>query len=159
MPNVPALQPGVASTLPPLLPGPSSTNQGPPGPAGPPGPMGPVGPQGPQGPIGYGSSGPPGPQGDIGPQGPAGPTGATGATGATGPIGLQGPIGYGIPDGGSVGQSIVKNSNTNYDFGWQTLAGLTNPVTSNLTFSTDNAFDIGASGASRPRNLYVAGSV
>ena len=30
--------------------------------------------------------------------------------------------------------------------------------TGNLTFGTDNSYDIGASGANRPRNLYVAGA-
>lgn len=40
-------------------------------------------------------------------------------------------------------------------------AGLTWQITSafNLVAGTDNAYDIGASGASRPRNLYLAGAV
>jgi hypothetical protein len=36
--------------------------------------------------------------------------------------------------------------------------GLINGLGATLKFSTDNAFDIGASGANRPRNLYVAGN-
>lgn len=42
-----------------------------------------------------------------------GPAGATGATGATGP---------GVAAGGSTGQALVKNSATNYDTGWVTVA-------------------------------------
>jgi hypothetical protein len=130
---------------------------GPSGSTGPAGPTGSTGPAGPQGPKGdTGQTGPLGPQGPAGAQGPAGPQGPTGQTG---PLGPQGPVGAGIPTGGTTGQSIVKNSATNYDYGWQTLAGLTNPVTSNLTFSSDNAFDIGASAASRPRTGYFGTSI
>jgi hypothetical protein len=37
--------------------------------------------------------------------------------------------------------------------------GLTLPLTQTLLWSPDNTYDIGASGASRPKNVYVAGDV
>jgi hypothetical protein len=43
-----------------------------------------------------------------------GPTGPTGATGATGP---------GVAAGGTTGQALVKNSNTDYDTEWTDIAG------------------------------------
>jgi hypothetical protein len=46
--------------------------------------------------------------------GPTGPTGPTGATGPTGP---------GVAAGGTTGQALVKNSNTNYDTTWTDIAG------------------------------------
>lgn len=110
--------------------------QGPQGAQGPQGPTGATGGQGiqgnagatgPQGPVGATGStgatgadsvipGPTGPAGATGPAGgtgPAGPTGATGATGATGP---QGPAG--VPNGGTTGQVLAKNSNADNDAGW-----------------------------------------
>ena len=41
-----------------------------------------------------------------------------------GPMGTQGPkgdIGWGVSEGGTVGQVLVKNSDTDYDTGWKTL--------------------------------------
>ena len=41
-----------------------------------------------------------------------------------GPMGTQGPkgdTGWGIPEGGTVGQVLVKNSDTNYDTAWSTI--------------------------------------
>jgi Collagen triple helix repeat (20 copies) len=102
--------------------------QGPAGPQGASGNDGATGPQGLQGPIGL--TGPQGPQGDAGaqgiqgiqgPQGPiglTGPTGATGATGSTGPAGADGADGVGVPVGGTTGQVLAKNSNTDYDTEW-----------------------------------------
>jgi hypothetical protein len=43
-----------------------------------------------------------------------GPTGPTGATGPTGP---------GVAAGGTTGQALVKNSNTDYDTEWTDIAG------------------------------------
>lgn len=60
------------------------------------GPVGPIGPEGPQGPIG-----------ETGPQGPQGPKGDTGE---------------GIPNGGTSGQVLMKNSNTDYDVSWSSLS-------------------------------------
>lgn len=68
--------------------------------------------------------GPTGPTGLTGPTGPAstvaGPTGIAGSTGPTGPAGLNG---SGVPIGGTLGQSLVKLSNSDYDVGWQTVSG------------------------------------
>jgi hypothetical protein len=47
-----------------------------------------------------------------GPQGPKGDTGDVGATGDTGPAG------QGVATGGTTGQVLAKNSNTNYDTAW-----------------------------------------
>lgn len=44
--------------------------------------------------------------------------GDAGATGATGATGAQGDPGVGVPTGGTTGQILAKNSNTNYDTGW-----------------------------------------
>lgn len=110
-----------------VIPGP----QGPQGPEGPPGPQGPEGPEGPQGP-----EGPPGPQGPEGPHGPKGDTGQQGEKGDTGEPGPRGPQGIqgeqglqglkgepgepgiGLPPGGAKGQTIIKNSDEDYDTTW-----------------------------------------
>lgn len=47
-----------------------------------------------------------------------GATGSTGATGAAGSTGPAGPAGSGVPAGGTTGQFLVKNSNTDGDAGW-----------------------------------------
>ena len=86
---------------------------------GPAGPAGPAGPQGIQGATGStGSVGPAGPQGDIGPQGPQGLPGLPGFDGAPG---------VGVPTGGTAGQVLAKNSNTNYDTGWTTPGAGSHP--------------------------------
>jgi hypothetical protein len=65
-----------------------------------------------------------------------------------------------VPPGGTTNQVLGKTSATDYATSWQTPAGgLTLPLTQNLTFSPDNAYDIGASGANRPRSIYAATSV
>jgi hypothetical protein len=137
------------------------------------GPMGPPGPTGATGATGAASTvpGPPGATGPQGPQGatgaastvpgPQGPPGSTGPQGSTGATGSQGPPGQGVPVGGTTGQVLTKINATDYNTNWQTPAagGLTLPLTQNLTFSPDNTYDIGASAASRPRNVYVAGTL
>jgi hypothetical protein len=80
-----------------------------------------------------GPPGPAGPQGPQGTQGPQGPTGSTGSTGTQGPQGiqgvqgpqgLQGPPGSGaLPAGGTTGQVLAKNSNTDQDAGWTAPTG------------------------------------
>jgi hypothetical protein len=64
-----------------------------------------------------------------------------------------------IPMGGTTGQVLVKNSGVDYAMGWADQSGggggLTLPLTQNLTFSPDNTYDIGATAASRPRDVYV----
>jgi hypothetical protein len=109
------------------------------------------GPPGPQGPPGADST-VPGPAGATGPQGPAGPTGATGS---------QGPAGQGVPAGGAAGQVLAKIDSTNYNTQWvaQSGGGLTIPLSQNLTFSPDTTYDIGTSGANRPRTVYAASNV
>jgi hypothetical protein len=71
---------------------------------------------GPQGPMGY--TGPTGPQGDPGPAGPKGDTGDPGPAGADGSPGATGPAGPGVASGGTTGQVLSKNSNTDYDTEW-----------------------------------------
>jgi len=106
------------------------------GPQGLTGPIGNIGLTGPQGETGIGETGPQGltgPQGETGPSGgpigPTGPTGNTGAgvtgpTGETGLTGPAGPTGQGIPAGGITGQSLVKNSNADYDTIWDDISVL-----------------------------------
>jgi hypothetical protein len=75
---------------------------------------GPTGPQGAQGNTGA--------TGSQGPQGPIGNTGPQGAQGAQGATGSQGPAGQGVPTGGAVNNILRKNSATNYDTVWDSLA-------------------------------------
>ncbi len=118
------------------------------------GPQGTIGAQGETGTQGFvGIQGDLGPQGIQGVQGPQGLTGTQGLTGA-GIQGPEGPAGTGvvfqasapidtdviwvdtdenqnafIPAGGTTGQAIVKNSNTDYDYGWGTVVTPSNTVT------------------------------
>jgi Collagen triple helix repeat (20 copies) len=107
---------------------------------GPPGAQGPQGVQGPQG-----AAGTPGAEGPQGVQGPQGVKGDTGA---------QGPTGPGVASGGTAGQVLQKNSTTNYDTVWATLAtgggalGTQNYITASVTITTaqlDNIVSVGVS--------------
>lgn len=60
--------------------------------------------------------------GPTGPQGPVGPQGPIGETGPQGPQGPKGDTGEGIPNGGTSGQVLIKNSNTDYDVSWSSLS-------------------------------------
>lgn len=103
--------------------GADSTVVGPSGPTGPGGDPGPTGPTGPTGPPG--DIGPTGPPGDIGPTGPPGDPGDVGPTGPPGDPGIPGPTGPtgpGVPGGGTTGQSLVKSSDADYAYTWQTVS-------------------------------------
>ena len=65
-----------------------------------------------------GDKGDTGAQGIQGPQGEKGDKGDKGDTGAQGP---QGPQGVGMPDGGTAGQMLVKDTNADYDYSWHTM--------------------------------------
>lgn len=52
------------------------------------------------------------------------PKGAQGATGSNGANGSDGAPGQGVPTGGTEGQVLVKDSATDYDTSWKTLADL-----------------------------------
>lgn len=58
------------------------------------------------------------------------PKGAQGATGANGANGSDGAPGQGVPTGGTEGQVLVKDSATDYDTSWKTLADLVNALPS-----------------------------
>lgn len=60
--------------------------------------------------------------GPVGPIGPVGPQGPIGETGPQGPQGPKGDTGEGIPNGGTFGQVLMKNSNTDYDVSWSSLS-------------------------------------
>ena len=81
-----------------------------------------------------GPAGSAGAAGAAGPQGPAGATGATGATGETGPTGPTGPAGsdgadgVGVPAGGSAGQSLIKDSATDFDTSWGNTSAVFVPI-------------------------------
>ena len=65
-----------------------------------------------------------------------------------------------VPTGGTTNQVLQKTSATNYAVGWVTPStGITLPLAQHLTFSPDNTYDIGASGATRPRTIYAGTSV
>lgn len=121
---------------------------GPQGPAGPAGPTGSTGPAGAAGTLWYFGAGAPssgtGANNDVyintsngdlykkisgtwtyqtnikGPTGATGATGPQGDPGATGATGATGPAGPGVPTGGTTGQVLKKNSNTNFDTVWAT---------------------------------------
>jgi hypothetical protein len=85
------------------------------------------GPEGPEGPPGAdGADGAPGADGADstvpGPEGPEGPQGPAGADGADGAPGADGADGVGVPAGGTTGQALVKNSNTDFDTEWSDVA-------------------------------------
>lgn len=65
-----------------------------------------------------------------GPQGPQGPQGEPGTPGADGTNGTNGTNGVGVPTGGTSGQVLAKNSNTNYDTHWITVSGGGGSITS-----------------------------
>jgi hypothetical protein len=95
-----------------------------------------------------GDDGATGPQGVQGPQGPTGATGATGPTGPTGPIGATGATGAqgpGVPTGGTAGQILAKNTNTNNDTHWITPpSGVTDRgVSSTTTTDSIESYPIG----------------
>lgn len=52
-----------------------------------------------------------------------GNAGLPGADGATGATGATGPAGPGVPAGGTTGQVLKKNSNTDFDNSWQNASG------------------------------------
>jgi hypothetical protein len=128
------------------------TQLGPSGATGPSGPSGPSGVNGATGPSGpSGANGADGATGPSGPSGPSGANGANGATGPTGPTGATGPQGVVfqtgtpattdvlwvdtddpgdavIPVGGTIGQALTKNSASDYDTGWSTIASYSAPT-------------------------------
>jgi len=59
--------------------------------------------------------------GAQGPMGREGPPGGVGPAGPAGPAGAAGAAGPGVAAGGSTGQVLAKNSNTNYDTKWVSL--------------------------------------
>jgi hypothetical protein len=131
---------------------------GPTGPTGPtgatganstvPGPTGPTGDTGPTGPTGaVGATGPQGVQGIQGVTGSVGPTGPTGPTGATGP---------GVAAGGNTGQFLKKNSTTDYDTTWSTVAGAVyQPSAPSSPQNGDIWIDSDATGTSLNTNDFV----
>jgi hypothetical protein len=75
-----------------------------------------------------------------------------------------------VPSGGAAGQVLSKGSAASYNVGWTTPFSQANAdalylpltggtLTGNLLFGADNTRDIGTSGATRPRNVYVGTSV
>ena len=69
-----------------------------------------------------------GAKGDTGAAGAKGDTGAAGAKGDTGAAGAKGDTGAGVPTGGTTGQVLAKNSNTNYDTHWVDQSGGGSPI-------------------------------
>lgn len=92
------------------------------------GDTGDTGSQGIQGPIGLtgakgdtGNTGSTGPKGDTGSQGIQGIQGIKGDKGDTGDTGPAGADGEGLPIGGLDGQALLKQSDTDLDYAWETL--------------------------------------
>lgn len=93
-----------------------------------------------------------GPQGPVGPMGPMGPKGDTGATGPVGPIGPQGEPGkngdggIGVPEGGSAGQFLMKQSENDYDTIWTQAPGISADDIAGLGLPTNlmNGAEVGS---------------
>jgi hypothetical protein len=65
-----------------------------------------------------------------------------------------------VPAGGTVGQVLQKSATADYNVAWAAQSGgITLPLGQPLTFSPDSAYDIGASGSSRPRDVWVGGKL
>lgn len=62
-----------------------------------------------------------GPKGDTGDTGPQGEPGTTGIQGPVGPAGQDGADGQGVPTGGTTGQVLSKNSDSDYDTVWKDI--------------------------------------
>lgn len=90
-----------------------------------------------------------GDKGDTGDQGDPGPQGDQGIQGNTGPQGDPGDPGVGVPAGGTTGQILEKNSDSDYDTVWNdppssgvtTISGTSNQIiasasTGSVTLST-----------------------
>lgn len=93
-----------------------------------------------------GATGATGDTGATGPQGPQGDAGPAGAAGAAGADGADGTDGVGVPIGGTTGQFLVKNSNTDYDTAWATLTSyLTDAANDGVRWARQSAswVDIG----------------
>lgn len=69
-------------------------------------------------------------------------------SGKSGFSGWSGFSGISIPTGGTTGQSLVKNSNTNYDVEWATVGGVTslNSLTGALSIAGGTGTSVGVSG-------------
>ena len=67
-----------------------------------------------------GNDGQPGEQGE---KGVRGPTGYPGSPGPRGPQGYPGAAGVGVPSGGTTGQVLAKDSDSDYDTGWVDQTG------------------------------------
>ena len=71
-----------------------------------------------------------GDKGDTGAQGPQGPQGEQGIQGEQGEQGIQGPqgeTGIGMPTGGTLGQVLIKDSSSDYDFGFKDTTDIVRP--------------------------------
>ncbi|MBS1532891.1 MAG: SGNH/GDSL hydrolase family protein [Bacteroidetes bacterium] len=75
----------------------------------------------------------------VGADGAAGPAGPKGDTGDIGPAGATGAVGPGVASGGTAGQILKKNSNTDYDTSWE------NPPSGGLSGLTPNEVLFGKS--------------
>ena len=64
-----------------------------------------------------------GDKGEKGDKGDKGDTGEQGIQGIQGPKGDKGDTGIGVPIGGTTGQQLMKKSDTDYDYEWQTPEG------------------------------------
>ena len=71
-----------------------------------------------------------GDKGDTGAQGPQGEQGIQGVQGEQGEQGIQGPqgeTGIGMPTGGTLGQVLIKDSSSDYDFGFKDTVDTVRP--------------------------------
>lgn len=84
-----------------------------------------------------------GPQGPVGPMGPKGDKGETGPVGPIGPVGPQGEPGQngdggiGVPEGGSPGQFLMKQSENDYDTVWTQAPGISSEDIEGLGLPTN----------------------
>jgi hypothetical protein len=66
--------------------------------------------------------------------------GIQGPVGASGPAGAAGAPGVGLSSGGTTGQALIKNSNTNYDTSWATVVSTPGGSNTQVQFNSSGAF-------------------
>ena len=82
-----------------------------------------------------GDKGDKGDTGAQGIQGEKGDKGDKGDTGEQGAQGVQGPQGVGVPEGGTTGQVLIKNTNADYDIGFKGTTDTVRPGSHDLVES------------------------
>lgn len=79
--------------------------------------------------------------------------------GANGTNGANGSNGVGVPTGGSTGQALTKNSNTDYDTGWTTISGGGSSTVIGLLVGDKSDGNVTLDGTTTPAMFTKSGNV